>query len=147
MFSCLGTTRATAGALEKQWHIDYDIPAKFVKTAKGNGIGTVVLLSAYGASPTSNVPYSQMKGKLEGYIDSLAFAKFIIFRPGLLVRKGSDRFGERFMAKALGVLTSLRIVRRFKPMPTAILAEKMAKAPLQLSPGKHTIELAKIFEF
>jgi uncharacterized protein YbjT (DUF2867 family) len=147
LFSCLGTTRATAGSLEKQWHIDYEIPTKFAKTAKGNGIETIVLLSAYGASSNSNMPYSQMKGKLEEYIDSQGFGSFIVFRPGLLLRKESDRFGERFMAGLLGALSTLGIVRRFKPMPTQVLAEKMSKAPLVLSPGKHIIELNKIFAF
>src|SRR6218665_3572361 len=47
LFSCLGTTLKVAGSKEKQWHIDFDIPAKFAELAKRNGVPATVLLSAY----------------------------------------------------------------------------------------------------
>src|SRR6478752_3336319 len=79
LFSCLGTTLKAAGSKDKQWHIDYEIPLKFAEIAKRNGLPKVVLLSAYGASSTSNIFYSKMKGKLEEDMDSLAFDQYIIF--------------------------------------------------------------------
>jgi uncharacterized protein YbjT (DUF2867 family) len=146
-FSCLGTTLASAGSKEKQWHIDYDIPAQFAAIAKRNGVGSAVLLSAYGASPTSSVFYSMIKGKLEEHIDSLGFTQFVVFRPGLLVRKETDRLGERVAANILEFLYKVGILQRFRPMPTQVLSEKMAKASLILSPGKHIVDLNKIFAF
>src|SRR6185436_8231304 len=89
-FSCLGTTLKAAGSKDKQWHIDYEIPLKFAEIAKKNRISRTVLLSAYGASATSNVFYSKIKGKLEKDIDSLAFDQYIIFKPGILLRKDTD---------------------------------------------------------
>lgn len=146
-FSCLGTTMKTAGSKEKQWHIDYDIPAKFAEIAKRNGVSKVVLLSAYGASAKSNVFYSKVKGNLEDRITSLAFEQFIIFRPGLLQRKDTDRLGERITAGILKLLNRFGLIRKFRPLPTFILAEKLAKAPKVLTPGLHLIELEKIFDF
>ena len=37
-FSCLGTTLKAAGSKDKQWQVDYEIPAKFAEIAKQNGV-------------------------------------------------------------------------------------------------------------
>jgi uncharacterized protein YbjT (DUF2867 family) len=146
-FSCLGTTLKAAGSKEKQWQIDYEIPAKFAEIAKRNGITKAVLLSAYGASSTSRVFYSKMKGQLEEKIDGLAFDPYIIFRPGLLLRKDTDRSGERISAGIIKFLNKLGLIRKFKPMPTSVLSEKLVKASKVFTTGKHVISLEKIFSF
>jgi uncharacterized protein YbjT (DUF2867 family) len=145
LFSCLGTTLKIAGSKEKQWHIDYAIPLKFAEIAKRNGVSEIVLLSAYGASPTSSVFYSQVKGKLEEAIADLSFERYIIFRPGLLLRKDTDRRGEHISTAVLNLLNGLGLFRKFKPLPTAVLAEKLAKAPQVFTGGKHIVALDKIF--
>jgi uncharacterized protein YbjT (DUF2867 family) len=147
LFSCLGTTLKVAGTKDKQQHIDYEIPLQFAEIAKRNGLSKTILLSAYGASPSSNVFYSRLKGQLEEKIDALAFDSFVIFRPGLLLRKNTDRSGERLSAGVLKFLNSIGILRKFRPMPTSTLAEKLAKAPKIFHSGKHVIELDKIFGF
>ncbi|WP_427873426.1 NAD(P)H-binding protein [Flavobacterium sp. MMS24-S5] len=81
LFSCIGTTLKDAGSKEKQWKIDYDIPAEFASAAKQNNVNSLVLVSSYGASAKSNVYYSMMKGKLEDYLQELHFSQYIIFRP------------------------------------------------------------------
>jgi len=144
-FSCLGTTLKAAGSKAKQWHIDYDIPAKFAEIAKRNGVSRAVVVSAYGASTTSNVFYSHMKGRLDEHIAKLEFDQCLIFRPGFLLRKNTDRASERIIAYGLKLSTSLGLMRSFRPLPTATLAEKLAKAPKVLAVGKHIIELDEIF--
>lgn len=146
LFCCLGTTLKVAGSKEKQQHIDYEIPLKFAEVAERNNIGTMVLLSAYGASATSRVFYSRLKGMLEDGVAKLGFAQYIIFRPGLLLRKNSDRLGERLTTGVLNFLNSIGLIRKFKPLPTALLAEKLAKAPQVLGEGRHMIELGEIFK-
>lgn len=145
LFSCLGTTLKAAGSKDQQWHIDYEIPLQFATIAKQNGVSQMVLLSSYGASAGSNLFYSQLKGKLEDAIARLGFEKYIIFRPGVLVRKNTDRAGERLSIALLNFFNRLHLFRKFKPMPTATLAEKMAKAPGLFPGGRHIIELNKIF--
>ncbi|MBF4516930.1 NAD(P)H-binding protein [Flavobacterium sp. ANB] len=147
IFSCLGTTLKAAGSKENQLKIDFDIPATFAKLARENNVPAFVLLSAYGASSKSKVFYSQIKGKLEDSIAELNFEKYIIFRPGLLVRKGSDRFGENIMVHVLKMVNAIGLFRKFKPMPTSLLAKKLAKAPRVLPNGTSIIELHKIFNF
>lgn len=145
-FSCLGTTLKTAGSKEAQYQIDYEIPAKFAAIAKRNGVSRLVLLSSYGASATSRVFYSRMKGQLEEHLASLAFDLHIIFRPGLLLRKNTDRLGEQLSAGALKFFNSIGLLRKLRPLPTSTLAEKMAKAPKIFSEGLHFVEPAKIWE-
>jgi uncharacterized protein YbjT (DUF2867 family) len=147
LFSCLGTTLKAAGSKDKQRHIDHEIPLKFAEMAKANGVASLVLLSAYGASVSSRVFYSKIKGELEDDIANLAFGRYIIFRPGLLLRKDTDRFGERFMSGVLKFMNSLGLIKKFRPLPTSILAEKMASAPRALAAGRHVIELDNIFSF
>jgi len=146
-FSCLGTTLKAAGSRDKQRHIDFQIPAKFADIAKRNGVSSVVLLSAYGAKVNSHLFYSMIKGALEKYIADLAFKLYIIFKPGMLLRKDTNRAGETISVKVLKFLNGLGLIKNFRPLPTEILADKIAKAPRILSSGVHIIELEKIWEF
>jgi uncharacterized protein YbjT (DUF2867 family) len=146
-FNCMGTTLKIAGSKDKQWHIDYEIPLKFAEIAKRNGVSRAVLLSAYGAAVQSKVFYSKMKGSLEEAMDGLQFDRYIIFRPGFLLRKDTDRRGELVIAGLLKLINRLGLIKKFRPLPTSVLAEKMAKSPKILLNGKHVIELDKIFQF
>lgn len=146
-FSCLGTTLKAAGSRDKQRHIDFQIPATFADIAKQNGVPSVVLLSAYGAKVNSHLFYSMIKGALEKHIADLAFQQYIIFKPGMLLRKDTNRVGERISGKVLKLLNGLGLIKNFRPLPTEILADKMAKAPQILSAGVHIIELEKIWKF
>lgn len=146
-FSCLGTTLKTAGSKEKQWQIDYDMPMKFATIAKNNGVPCGVLLSSYGAAAASGNFYLQMKGQLEDDLAKLAFDRFIVFRPGLLLRKDTDRMGERIWAGLLNFLNGLGLLRKFRPLPTSTLAEKLAKAPNVLTGKMEVVALEDIFRF
>lgn len=144
-FSCLGTTRKAAGSREKQWCIDYDIPLKFAEIARRNGIPKAVLLSAYGASASSRVFYSRLKGSLDAAVIKLGFDSCLIFRPGFLLRRDTDRPGERLIAHALKFVNRLSLLKKFRPMPTSILAEKLAEAPKNCGSGTRILELDEIF--
>lgn len=146
IFSCLGTTLKAAGSKENQLKIDFDIPAAFARIGKENNVTSFILLSAYGASAKSTVFYSQMKGKLEDTITDLNFKQYIIFKPGLLLRKDSDRIGEKLSAGILKFVNAVGLFNKFKPLPTDVLAKKMALAPKILPTEISTIELEKIVE-
>ena len=146
-FSCLGTTLKVAGSKENQTKIDFDIPVTFARLAKENGVQSFVLLSAYGASAQSKVFYSQIKGKLEDEISKLDFKQYIIFKPGLLSRVGTDRFAEKVMDSLLRAANAIGLFRKFRPLSTDILAKKLAIAPTVLPDGTSVIELDKIFSF
>jgi uncharacterized protein YbjT (DUF2867 family) len=147
LFSCLGTTLKAAGSTQQQYYVDYTIPVSFAGIAKRNGVDKIVLLSAYGASAGSRFFYSRVKGKLEDAIADLGFDQYIIFRPGLLLRRNTDRAGERLSAWILHALNRFGIARRFRPLPAGLLAAKLAGSAKLLGSGVHIISLDEIFGF
>ena len=145
-FSCLGTTLAVAGSKEAQWRVDYDYQYAFAQQCKANGVPTFVLVSAAGATAQSKLFYNRMKGQLEDAVKALSFQCLLIFQPSILIRSNSDRGGENFTVKAFKFLNKLGILKRYRPMPTEILAEKMLSAVYNSPKGTFTFTLDKIFD-
>ena len=144
-FSCLGTTLAVAGSKDAQWRVDYDYQYVFAQQCKANGVPTFVLVSAAGAKAQSKLFYNRMKGQLEDAIKALDFSCLLIFQPSVLIRSNSDRSGENFTVKAFNFLNKLGILKRYRPMPTAVLAQRMRKEVATVAKGLHTFTLDKIF--
>ena len=145
-FSCLGTTLAVAGSKEAQWRVDYDYQYAFAEHCKNNGVSTFVLVSAAGVKAQSKFFYNRMKGALEDAVKTLHFSCLLIFQPSILIRSNNDRGAENFSVKAIHFLNKLGLFRRYRPMPTSVLAEKMIKAAKDTKQGTHTFTLDKIFE-
>ena len=144
-FSCLGTTLAVAGSKEAQWRVDYDYQYAFAQQCKANGVPTFVLVSAAMANAQSKMFYNRMKGQLEDAVKALGFSCLLIFQPSVLIRSNSDRSGENFTVKVFNFLNKLGILKRYRPMPTAVLAQKMRKEVATVPKGLHTFTLDKIF--
>ncbi|MBO1883360.1 NAD(P)H-binding protein [Capnocytophaga sp. Marseille-Q4570] len=144
-FSCLGTTLAVAGSKDAQWRVDYDYQYAFAQQCKANGVPTFVLVSAAGAKAQSKLFYNRMKGALEEAVKKLSFPSLLIFQPSVLIRSNSDRAGENLSVKTINFLNKLGILKRYRPMPTEILAEKMLSAVYNSPRGTFTIALNKIF--
>ena len=145
-FSCLGTTLAVAGSKEAQWRVDYDYQYHFAQQCKANGVPTFVLVSAAMANAQSKVFYNRMKGQLEDAVKALGFSCLLIFQPSVLIRSNSDRGAENFSVKAIHFLNKIGLFKRYRPMPTEILAEKMLSAVYNSPKGTFTFTLDKIFE-
>jgi uncharacterized protein YbjT (DUF2867 family) len=135
LFSCLGTTLKIAGSKEAQWKIDHDYQYHFAQAAKANNVPQLVLVSADMASPDSRLFYSRMKGQLEEEVKALNFERLDIFNPPLLIRKNTDRGGERMAKTILGIFNSLGLFRSQKPLPTEELAKAMIKVAKMKTPG------------
>ena len=144
-FSCLGTTLAVAGSKEAQWRVDYDYQYTFAKHCHQNGVPTFVLVSAAGAKAPSKLFYNRMKGQLEDAVKALGFSCLLLFQPSILIRYNSDRGGENFTVKVIAFLNKLGLFKRYRPMPTAILAQKMRKEVATAPKGVHTFTLDEIF--
>ena len=144
-FSCLGTTLAVAGSKDAQWRVDYDYQYTFAQQCKANGVPTFVLVSAAGAKAQSKLFYNRMKGQLEDAVKALDFSSLLIFQPSVLIRSNSDRAGENLSVKTINFLNKLGILKRYRPMPTEVLAEKMLSAVYNSPKGTFTFTLNKIF--
>ncbi len=131
LFSALGTTLKLAGSKENQYKIDFTYQYTTAKIAAENGVKSLVLVSAYGANPKSNIFYSRMKGELEEAIKKLNFEKVHIFKPGILDRAvQDDRNMERVSLKIIKAINKIGLFTSQKPMPVGTLAEKMIKVSL-----------------
>lgn len=129
LFSCMGTTLKAAGSKEAEWKVDYTYQFNAAKAARENGVPVYVLVSSIGANPKSKVFYTRMKGELDDAVRALGFEGCFILRPPSLIRKGSDRFGEKAGVAVLKALNAIGLLRGLTPMPT----EEVAAAMIRLS--------------
>ena len=144
-FSCLGTTLAVAGSKEAQWRVDYDYQYAFAQQCKAYGVPTFVLVSAAMANAQSKVFYNRMKGQLEDAVKALEFTRLIVFQPSILIRSNSDRGAENFSVKAIHFLNKIGLFKRYRPMPTNVLAQRMHREVATATEGVHTFILDEIF--
>ncbi len=128
LFSCLGTTLKAAGSKETQWKIDYDYQYQLAKAAKENQVQNYVLVSSSGANPNSFLFYAKMKGKLEEAVKELKFENLTIFQPPILIRKNTDRAGEKMGIKIIQALNKIGFLLSQKPLHTHTLAQAMIHA-------------------
>ena len=93
----------------------------------------------------SKMFYNRMKGQLEDAVKALEFTRLLIFQPSVLVRKGSDRKGEQFGLKMIVLLNKIGLFKRYRPMPTNVLAQRMRREVATATEGAHTFILDEIF--
>ena len=127
-FSCLGTTLKAAGSKAAQWKIDYDYQYQFAKAARENQVINYVLVSSQGASAKSRVFYTKMKGQLEDAIKNLQYPHLSIFNPPILIRKNSDRAGEKIGVLLIKLFNKIGLLLSLKPLSTRMLAQAMITA-------------------
>ena len=146
LFSCMGTTIKAAGSQEAQWKVDYTYQYEAAKAAKANGVPTYVLVSAIDANPKSKVFYTRMKGELDDAVQKLGFEGCFILRPPSLIRKGTDRFGEKAGIVAIRAFNAIGLMRNYTPMPTEAVAAAMIRLAKSGRKGVEIIESQDILK-
>lgn len=124
--------------------MDYTYQYEAAKAAKENGVLEYVLVSSIGASSKSKIFYSKMKGALEDAVKELGFPGCFILQPPSLIRKGSDRFGEKAGVALLKCFNAIGLMRSWKPMPTEEVAAAMIRLVKSDRTGTHTITSQEI---
>lgn len=108
--SAFATTRGAAGGFENQYKIEHGLNIEMAKAAHEAGSKVFVLISSSGASKTSSIPYSRMKGEIEEDIKALGFEHTVILRPGLIAGTREEsrplEAAARFVAGWAGKLHS-----------------------------------------
>lgn len=127
LFSTLGTTIRAAGSQPAQWKVDYTYQLQAAQSARKNGVPVYALVSSVGADARSMIFYSKMKGALDRDVQALGFEGCFILRPPSLIRKGSDRLGEKIGVVALRAFNAIGLMRNFTPMPTEAVAAAMIR--------------------
>ena len=127
LFSCMGTTLKAAGSQKAQWKVDYTYQLEAARAARANAVPTYVLVSSIGANSQSKMFYPKMKGALDDAVQELGFEGCFILRPPSLIRKGSDRFGEKAGVAILKGLNAIGLMRGLTPMDTEDVAAAMIR--------------------
>jgi uncharacterized protein YbjT (DUF2867 family) len=127
LFSCLGTTKKSAGSIESQRIVDVDYQYEAARLAQSNGVTQYYLVSSSGASSASLSPYLKMKGELEDKVIALGFKRCVIFQPSLLLgTRETQRPGEFLAGKIMPLLAYIPLLKRFRPIKGCEVAQKMA---------------------
>ena len=126
LFSALGTTLKQAGSKGAQFKVDYKYQYNFAKHASDNAVPNYILVSAAGASSSSRIFYSRIKGNLEKDIKKLPFQFITILKPGLLTgNRKEKRTGEQIGFVLLNLLHHVPGLRSLKPIHAATVAQAM----------------------
>ncbi|WP_239618926.1 oxidoreductase [Cohnella mopanensis] len=143
-FCALGTTIKKAGSQEAFRRVDYDYPLALGEQSAASGAKQFLLVSAIGASATSSVFYSRVKGEVERDLALVGVPKLHLFRPSLLL---GDRKERRWVEKLWGMLMkglnpllggSLRKYRSIQADDVAAAMIRAANRPSEL--GVHIYE-------
>lgn len=143
-FCALGTTIKQAGTQEAFRRVDYEYPLTLGRQAAASGAGQFLLVSAIGATPSSSVFYSRVKGETEQELRSLKLPKLHLFRPSLLLGDRTEhRRGERFWGILMKGLNPLLLgsLHKYRAVQGDVVAAGMinaANAPSEL--GVHVYE-------
>ena len=136
VFCAVGTTsRKVKGDQVAYRKVDYDIPVQAARAADESGARQFLLVSSVGASPSSRIFYSRLKGEVEADIRRMHIPSVSVFRPSLLLGKREEfRLGEKF-AQAFMPPVSFLVPSNFKPIHAGDVARAMVAASKNVAPG------------
>lgn len=140
LFSVLGTTLKQAGSQKAQWRVDYTYQYEVARAARANGVATMLLVSSAWATAESKLFYTRMKGQLEDDVKRLGFRCLGVLRPPSLIRKSTDRFGERISVQILRFINRVGLLRSIRPMPTEQVARAMIALAKESREGTFVLE-------
>jgi uncharacterized protein YbjT (DUF2867 family) len=148
LFSALATTLKQAGSKDEQYKVDYMYQYQTAATAAKNGVDAYVLVSAMGANTKSLFFYPRIKGQLDQAVSELPFKQVHIFRPGFLLRQPTKiRPMEKVGIAIIKVLNKMGLFNSQKPLPVALLAQKMCLVLFNPAASNFQIySLDKIFD-
>ncbi|MEN9987004.1 MAG: hypothetical protein RLZZ585_43 [Bacteroidota bacterium] len=130
IYCCVGTTRKKTPDLNDYRNIDFGINIGMAKLAKENGISTVHLISAMGASTTARIFYSKLKGEIEEALKELQFPNCYIYQPSMLIGTRSESRPLEFVAqKLMLVFEGLRLLPKneYHSIRVGTIAKSMIK--------------------
>lgn len=140
IFCALGTTIKQAGSQAAFRRVDLEYPLVAARLGVEHGATHFLVVTAVGASATSRVFYSRVKGELEDALRTLAYRSITIARPSLLLGdRAEHRLGEE-LGKRFGWLAP----GRYRPVSARAVAVALVTAAREDLPGMRIIESEEI---
>jgi uncharacterized protein YbjT (DUF2867 family) len=143
VFVALGTTIKVAGSQEAFRAVDFDAVLAVARAARMAGATRLGVVSAMGASKSSSLFYSRVKGEMEDAISQLGYTTLVIARPSFLA---GDRAalnqpirGGEGLALAISRKFSLLIPANYRSVPADRVAAALRAAVKAARPGKQVL--------
>lgn len=134
IFCCIGTTKAKTPNQEKYKAIDYGIPVRLAKACKQQGIDQLIVISALGANPNSNISYNRIKGEMEQDVMAQGIKNTYIMQPSLILGdRNEKRVGEKIGQFIMPLFHCIMIgpLKKYKAIKSTTIAIAMLKLSLQ----------------
>jgi uncharacterized protein YbjT (DUF2867 family) len=141
IYCCVGTTRKKTPDLTDYRNIDFGINIGIAKMAKENGMPTVHLISAIGASTTARIFYSKLKGEIEEALKELHFPSCYIYQPSMLIGTRSESRPLEYLGQKLMLFfEGLRLLPKndYHSIRVEIIAKSIIKTLGKEVEGLHT---------
>lgn len=144
VFCALGTTIRQAGSQAAFRQVDFEAPLQIARLAHAQGAKRFLLVSALGASSSSRVFYSRVKGELEDAISTIGFEQFVIAQPSLLAgNRAESRLGEDLglmLSNTLGFL----IPEAFRSVHVRQVAQALLREAREGGTGRRVLTNARM---
>lgn len=143
VFCCLGTTMKQAGSEAAFRQVDFTFVVSLASLALGAGAKQFLLVSSLGATPTSRIFYSRVKGETEAAVTALPFEGRQVFRPSILIgERREHRAGESIGAAVMRGTAFAMVgpLRKYRPIAAATVAEAMVRVALRSPRGINVYE-------
>jgi uncharacterized protein YbjT (DUF2867 family) len=136
VFCALGTTIRKAGSKARFRRVDYEYPLRLAQLARMNDARHFSIVSALGASPSSPLFYSRVKGEVEQGLRAMRWPSLAIFRPSVIAgERGESRPLERASEYLLRVAPAT-----WRPVAASDIAAAMVAVAIESPPDVTIIE-------
>ena len=88
-----------------------------------------------------------MKGAVEKKKREMDFDRFISCQPGMLGPPNNNRLAECMVGARIKIMNRKGLMRKYKPRPTSLLADKMIKSVNAFTDVEASVNLNEIFSF
>ncbi|MEI6312248.1 MAG: NAD(P)H-binding protein [Bacteroidota bacterium] len=149
VFCTLGTTINKAGSKDAFIQVDYTYPLQIASICAQQNISQFHLVTAMGASSSSNIFYNKVKGNIEEAIQKLTLETFVVYRPSMLLgNRKENRVGEKIGQILMTSLDFMFVgwLKKYKAIQAKDVAKAMIIQSLKNKKGFHVIESDKILE-
>jgi uncharacterized protein YbjT (DUF2867 family) len=137
LFICTGTTQAKTPDSQEYYRIEHDLPLTVARVAHGNGVGTIVAISALGADPDSRFKYNRGKGEMERDLEKLDFKQSYFVQPALIGgERDEQRRFESLWKKIQNVIDPLLVgpLKKYRTIHPTTIASAMIEIAVNGNP-------------
>ncbi len=148
-FCCLGTTMNSAGSRKLFKKVDLEAVASFAVLAQRCRAEQLLVVSALGANPESDVFYNRIKGEAEQAVLKRFPGELHFFRPSLLIGDRKEfRLLERLAMMFAPIYSPFLLgnLSKYKPIKSTMVAKVMVIVAARLKSAPTIIENDEIHE-